>query len=276
LTEVDCTDAEGNYQGDDTHCDEETPCTGACCYDTGGCFEDMTKADCETGEGMFQDYGSTCDDTSCTGACCQGEGCYADMTKADCEGGVIEGGIFQGIDSVCVPNPCTLPACGSCYYGGYLGIGKYLRVTDTCSGTYNQTTGGWASSWNSGWSRQKIGCDDICDSFYGSGTCHGGDSDCSGTVSAGGCQATSCLCYGNCGFSLITVSSGYLQWNWSGDDGCEPGCFGCSNFLEAWLWYTTTIYSDTVIEYRWYSTYGGTALVDVTDTRTLSEPCILV
>lgn len=62
LTEADCTDAEGNWQGLDTTCDDDpNPCVGACCIG-GDCFDGMTKADCETAGGTFQDFQSTCDD----------------------------------------------------------------------------------------------------------------------------------------------------------------------------------------------------------------------
>lgn len=53
--------------------------------------------------------------TVATGACCVGfEGeCVADLTQCECE--VIQGGTYQGDDSVCDPNPCEI--CADCPAG---------------------------------------------------------------------------------------------------------------------------------------------------------------
>ncbi len=119
LTESDCNDAEGNWQGPGTTCaDDPNPCLGACCEGEGGttCVPDSTPDSCADDGGTFQDFGSTCDPNPCivTGACCppDGSGCST-LSEEDCAG---IGGRFLGgscddvICSVCrdeFAEPCT-------------------------------------------------------------------------------------------------------------------------------------------------------------------------
>ncbi len=76
LTEADCNDAEGNWQGPGTTCaDDPNPCVGACCEGEGGatCVDDSTPDSCSADGGIFQDFGSTCDPDPCGGDfCCCG------------------------------------------------------------------------------------------------------------------------------------------------------------------------------------------------------------
>jgi hypothetical protein len=68
LTEGDCTDAGGNWQGPDTTCgDDPNPCVGACCEGEDGttCVENSTPDSCAADGGTFQDFGSTCDPNPC-------------------------------------------------------------------------------------------------------------------------------------------------------------------------------------------------------------------
>lgn len=141
LTEADCTEAGGNWQGPDTTCDDDpSPCVGACCID-GECFDDMTKADCETAGGTFQDFQSTCDDPDidCTqGACCNAGDCTI-STEEDCLAG---GGVYQGGGTVCDPNPCTTPPCNGCGFDAFDGSGrKFLtnHIVVTGSSTHEIT-----------------------------------------------------------------------------------------------------------------------------------------
>ncbi len=65
LTESDCTDAGGNWQGPDTTCDDDpNPCVGACCEGEEGttCVNDSTPDSCAADGGTFQDFGTTCAD----------------------------------------------------------------------------------------------------------------------------------------------------------------------------------------------------------------------
>ncbi len=118
LTEADCNDAEGNWQGPGTTCaDDPNPCLGACCEGEGGttCVEDSTPDSCADDGGTFQDFGSTCDPNPCgdTGACCFPDGSCSVITSGECSD---SGGIFQGGGSDCDSVTCNpfLTSCPSC------------------------------------------------------------------------------------------------------------------------------------------------------------------
>lgn len=87
-----------------------TPTIGACCLPDGTC-EEVTVAQCIEDGGTF--VGGLCDDADCpqppppTGACCVGTDCTIE-TEDDCTD---MDGTYQGDDTTCDPNPCTLPNC---------------------------------------------------------------------------------------------------------------------------------------------------------------------
>ena len=69
-TAVQCADATGTYQGDETSCDPN-PCpqpVGACCFSGGSCMEDVEAA-CDVMGGVFQGGETVCDPNSCTQDC---------------------------------------------------------------------------------------------------------------------------------------------------------------------------------------------------------------
>jgi hypothetical protein len=70
LTEAACTTAEGNYQGDDTVCADDS-CVGACCHEDDSC-EILSEAACNDISGAtYHGNGSVCDPNPCaTGTCC--------------------------------------------------------------------------------------------------------------------------------------------------------------------------------------------------------------
>ncbi len=123
ITEADCDEAMGNWQGPDTTCDDEGVCVGACCID-GVCYPDMTKGDCETAGGNFLDFGSDCEGVDCTqGACCLDGNCTI-TTEEECEG------IYQGNGTTCEDIDCTKGACcdedGNCT----------ITTEEECDGTW--------------------------------------------------------------------------------------------------------------------------------------------
>lgn len=131
LTESDCTDAGGNWQGPDTTCDDDpNPCRGACCEGEDGttCIDDSTPDSCAADGGIFQDFGSTCEDVDCTvGACCNDGDCSI-LSNADC---LDSGGIFQGGGTTCDPNPCECVE-PTCAFSNPLGDGRcFLTATYT-------------------------------------------------------------------------------------------------------------------------------------------------
>ena len=69
LTESDCAESDGDYQGDDTFCDPN-PCpqpTGACCVDQ-VCVATNTQAECDALEGDWYE-GETCLEFLCQSPC---------------------------------------------------------------------------------------------------------------------------------------------------------------------------------------------------------------
>lgn len=102
LTESDCTDAGGNWQGPDTTCaDDPPPCAGVCC-EASGCVDDSTPDSCAADGGTWTDFGTTCadDPPPCEGACCASDGTCSITTESDCIG------TYQGNGTLCDPNPC--------------------------------------------------------------------------------------------------------------------------------------------------------------------------
>lgn len=99
-TELDCDNAGGTYQGDDTDC---AP-TGACCIGT-DCS--ITTETCCTGAGgTYQGDDTTCDPNPCspppTGACCV-DGVCSETTEAECFG------TYYGDGSSCDTVDCSAP-----------------------------------------------------------------------------------------------------------------------------------------------------------------------
>lgn len=64
LTESDCTEAGGNWQGEDTTCDDTGVCVGACCEGEDGttCVDNSTPDSCAADGGTWTDFGVTCSD----------------------------------------------------------------------------------------------------------------------------------------------------------------------------------------------------------------------
>ncbi|MBN2446158.1 MAG: hypothetical protein JXO22_05510 [Phycisphaerae bacterium] len=92
--------------------------TGACCYASGICANDIEEADCLAEFGAVWYEGQTCDNVTCTarGACCRQGSCLQLVSKTDCQaiGGVYAGDGTDCADSVCVAGACCMPATGEC------------------------------------------------------------------------------------------------------------------------------------------------------------------
>ncbi len=134
LTESDCNDAGGNWQGSDTPCSEGL-CVGVCC-ECSGCVDDSTPDSCASDGGTFGDFQTTCADDpapcpDASGACCSddGHGGCTITTEADCVG------TYQGDCSVCDPDPCL--NCGTHSVGlckcGYSDVNKFCTGTGGAS-----------------------------------------------------------------------------------------------------------------------------------------------
>lgn len=72
LTEFECADAGGTWQGLGTHCLDEGVCVGACCEPD--CVDNTTPDGCSADGGTFQGFGTTCDTDPCTLPPCNGCG----------------------------------------------------------------------------------------------------------------------------------------------------------------------------------------------------------
>jgi hypothetical protein len=81
--------------------------TGACCFNTGVCTDEMREDDCQTQGGLFLGEDSLCLFEDCgIGACCLSETeCTDNMTTWDCEN---VGGVYRGNDSLCETVICML------------------------------------------------------------------------------------------------------------------------------------------------------------------------
>ena len=106
------------------------PILGACCYNDGTC-DDLTEGDCTDAGGNWQGPDTTCDDdpNPCVGACCEGEGgttCVENSTPDSC---AADGGTFQDFGSTCDPNPCSVDCGGCTTYLGFLGTHSYQIQT---------------------------------------------------------------------------------------------------------------------------------------------------
>lgn len=121
VTELECGQNDGNYQGDETTCDPN-PCpqpVGACCLVPRGvpCVV-VTAEECALQEGNFLGNGTTCDPNPCPlpiGACCYQDGSCVPYTEQDCDA---NGGVFQGDFTACDPNPCPPPPGACCFDDG--------------------------------------------------------------------------------------------------------------------------------------------------------------
>jgi hypothetical protein len=113
---------------------------GACCAN-GDCTVG-TQSECDEAEGEYQGDGTTCEDENIdcnpTGACCalDSDDCTIER-QTDCTD--IVGGNFQGADSVCEPNPCPDCTDGFCGFlnpddGLYYHTKTYTNTVDnsTC------------------------------------------------------------------------------------------------------------------------------------------------
>ncbi|MHC5004811.1 MAG: DUF7507 domain-containing protein, partial [Planctomycetota bacterium] len=114
LTQADCVQSGGEYQGDGTSCDEVTciPLKGACCLPNGSCTV-VTAESCDQLGGEYEGDGTDCAPNPCppgTGACCLPDGSCLELTQEDC---LSAGGGFQGFGVLCVDVVCV-PVKGAC------------------------------------------------------------------------------------------------------------------------------------------------------------------
>ena len=64
-----------------------------------------------TGSGTTTTGSGTTTTVGESGACCDGEDCHISPSQDDCEGS--SGRTFQGVGTVCTPNPCGTTITGS-------------------------------------------------------------------------------------------------------------------------------------------------------------------
>jgi hypothetical protein len=93
------------YHGDNTSCEAARCTAGACCTDQ-GCVADKIQTECDALNGQFQGRGTTCDGTTCLGACCGGHTSCTETFANGCSGD------FRGPNTTCAN---TTPCCPSPY-----------------------------------------------------------------------------------------------------------------------------------------------------------------
>ena len=137
--EASCKGQGGTWHPGIPNCGPPNPCPfgpalEACCMTGSGapgqpedCFE-FTPQDCELFDGVPQGPGSTCTPNLCPihpfhGACCFPEPvpppgdqqqCVDDIHELECIDG---GGVWQGDNTDCFPNPCPSTPIGACCFG---------------------------------------------------------------------------------------------------------------------------------------------------------------
>lgn len=98
--------------GDEVATSEDCCCGGVCCDCDGNCDGGTTQEDCEANNNQWiPDVNCSDDPPPCseipTGACCDGADCTI-KTELCCGN---DGGVYQGDDTTCDPNPCPTGAC---------------------------------------------------------------------------------------------------------------------------------------------------------------------
>lgn len=202
---------------------EDCCCAGGVCCDCDGNCDDATnQEDCEANGGQwFADQ--TCDDNPCDtlvkGACCVGTDCTI-KTEACCNN---DGGVYQGDDTVCDPNPCVTPPCceNAFFHDGNYYLTKQICLTG--SSDYSQFEGDSCSASASPCSTTTI--DPI--------TCIQSTISCSGSshIETGGgfSQDLTWTLQGNghCGWDAFNFSPAYTIGLCGGCDlsPCPPGGF---------------------------------------------------
>lgn len=98
---------------------------GTCCS-IGACI--FTSA-AECGSGTFT-AGVACEPATCvTGACCIAGQCFTLPNSTACSN---DGGMYQGDNTACVPNPCGVSATGACCNGTACSVSTQIA----CTGAY--------------------------------------------------------------------------------------------------------------------------------------------
>jgi subtilisin-like proprotein convertase family protein len=113
LTEANCDQAGGEYQGDGTNCDSVVCIpTGACCVGP-TCLENLSENECLDQGGVFQGIESVCAGVICQifGGCCLPDGSCAVLTEDDCNAA---GGSYLGDDTDCTDTEPPVVTTGGC------------------------------------------------------------------------------------------------------------------------------------------------------------------
>ncbi|MHC4413948.1 MAG: multicopper oxidase domain-containing protein [Planctomycetota bacterium] len=103
--------------------------TGACCFGDGNC-QVLTQSDCSNQGGAYEGDGTDCDPNPCpqpTGACCFGDGSCLVLEPGDCSD---QGGNYQGDDTDCNPNPCPVETGACCFNNGNCTVVSESDCTD--------------------------------------------------------------------------------------------------------------------------------------------------
>lgn len=117
VTESDCVQVSGVYQGDGTNCvGVNCPVLlGACCKSDGTCVDGISSSACAGMSGTYQGNGTDCGTVNCpqpAQACCNPANGFCAMQTPDACLGF--GGVPQGAGTVCVgpsANQCPTGAC---------------------------------------------------------------------------------------------------------------------------------------------------------------------
>ncbi len=118
LTETDCQNSAGNWQGEGTNC-SPNPCPqpqGACCKVDGSCVPNASLASCNTfiGEQFYQNQ--PCTSVECiqpSGACCTGDSVQpcVEVDQGTCQS--VYAGTFRGGFTSCSEGTCDGACCVS-------------------------------------------------------------------------------------------------------------------------------------------------------------------
>ncbi|MBI5862955.1 MAG: hypothetical protein HZB38_00295 [Planctomycetes bacterium] len=138
MTQTDCQQSGGTYQGDGTSCSGIScppPATQACCFSNGGCLN-LAPANCTGAGGTPGGPGTSCATYNCnpTGACCLPDGsCVGPVTPSQCSA---QGGTFQGDGTSCGTTSCPQPQAACCFSNQFCLMLTQIDCT-TAGGTWN-------------------------------------------------------------------------------------------------------------------------------------------
>ncbi|MGD2108504.1 MAG: hypothetical protein PVI86_03840 [Phycisphaerae bacterium] len=111
MTEQECYDEEGEFEGIEVGCRPGLCTLGACCHLDGTCDSEVIEVACVGDHDRFLP-GAVCAACPRVGACClPAGGCLEDVREFECENPFGHDGVYVGDGTSCTADLCALGAC---------------------------------------------------------------------------------------------------------------------------------------------------------------------